>query len=188
MQPSDRASFAALMTQALAFYRQDVTDFTLDVWWQACQPFDLEQARKALTAHAMDPDRGQFPPKPADLVRQLQGTHGDRALLAWGKVYDAMRGVGAYASVDFGDPAIHAAITDIGGWVALARSAVAELPFWQKRFCDAYRTYTARGDVQTMPQRLIGETEAKNAALGHAAPAPTPLLERSSPRAIGSLL
>jgi hypothetical protein len=166
MHPSDRAPFATLMTQALAFYRQDVTDFTLDVWWQACQPFEVEQVRKALTAHAMDPDRGQFPPKPADLVRQLQGTHGDRALLAWGKVYDSMRSVGAYSSIDFGEPAIHAAIIDIGGWVALCRSAVDELPFWQRRFCDAYRTYTARG-APDAPLRLTGDHDATNAALGY---------------------
>lgn len=167
MKAADASAFTALMTQALAFYRQDVTDFTLGVWWEACQPFDLEQVRKALTAHAMDPERGQFPPRPADLVRQLQGTHTDRALLAWGKVYAAIGSIGAYASPDFADPAVHQAIVDMGGWPALCRSQVDELPFLQKRFCDAFRTYAKRG-APDAPLRLAGEHEQANVALGYA--------------------
>jgi len=167
MAPADRAAFAALMTQALAFYRQDVTEFVLEVWWNACQPFGLDQVRKALTAHAVDPQHGQFAPKPADLVRQLVGTHGDRALMAWGKVHEAMASVGAYASVDFGDAAIQAAIVDIGGWPALARAEIAELPFWQKRFCDAYRVYAQRG-APDAPRQLAGQHALTNAALGYA--------------------
>jgi hypothetical protein len=197
MQSADRQRFADLLTQALAFYRQDVTPFTLDVWWNACLAFDLEQVRKAFTAHALDPERGQFAPKPADLVRQLRGTHTDRALLAWGKVFEAMGSVGAYRSPDLGDPVAHAAIVDMGGWPAICRSNLDELQFTQKRFCDTYRTLSARGDVQTMPQRLIGESEAENAAAGFL-PAPTTprlanpiaqaLLERSTPQPVGRLL
>lgn len=185
MTPGDRKPFAELMTQAMAFYRQDVTDFTLGVWWEACQAFELEQVRKALTRHAMDPDRGQFAPKPADLVRQLRGTHTDRALLAWGQAYEAMQSVGAYASPDLGDPIAHAVIVDMGGWPAICRSDLDALPFTQKRFCDTYRTYAARGNTADMPQRLIGESEASNAALGYAPAAQTPRL--ASPIAMALL-
>jgi len=164
MTPHDREGFAALMTQALAFYRQDASDFALSVWWEACKGFDLEQVRKALTAHAMDPERGQFAPKPADIVRQLQGTHTDRALIAWGRVWEAMQSTGAYQSVDFGDPIVHAAIVDMGGWVSLCRIDLDDLPFVQKRFCDAYRTYSARGKPDA-PLRLAGEHEIANAKL-----------------------
>lgn len=197
MQPADRKQFAELLTQALAFYRQDVTTFTLEVWWNACLAFDLEQVRKALTAHALDPDRGQFAPKPADLVRQLRGTHTDRALLAWGMVFEAMGSVGAYRSPDLGDPVAHAVIVDMGGWPAICRSDLDALPFTQKRFCDTYRTLSARGDVRSMPQRLIGESEAENAAAGFlpastaprlANPVAQALLERSAPQPVERLL
>lgn len=175
MRPSDQAAFGALLTDALAFWRQDVTTFTLDVWWEACRGFDIEQVRKALTAHAMDPERGQFAPKPADLVRQLQGTHTDRALLAWGRVWDAMQSTGAYQSVDFGDPIAHAAIVDIGGWVSLCRIDLNDLPFVQKRFCDAYRLYSARGKPDA-PLRLAGESEVANGKAGLRVDASTVLL------------
>lgn len=179
MKPTDQAAFGALLTDALAFWRQDVTAFTLDVWWEACQRFDLEQVRKALTGHAMDPERGQFAPKPADLVRQLQGTHTDRALMAWGKVWEAMQSVGAYQSVDFGDPITHAAIVDIGGWVSLCRIDLNDLPFVQKRFCDAYRVYSARGKPDA-PLRLAGEHELTNAKIALPPPVKTVLIGAAS--------
>ncbi len=177
MQQRDAEAFQRLMSDAMAFYRQDVSEFALGVWWQACRAFDLEQVRKALTAHAMDPERGAFPPKPADIVRQLQGTHTDRALMAWGKVFDAMQSVGAYSSIDFGDAATHAAITDMGGWPALCRIDLDTLPFVQKRFCDFYRVYSARG-ASDAPLQLAGEHALTNAALGYST--------REAPVQIGS--
>lgn len=144
MQNTERPAFSALITSALAYYRQDVTPFTLDVWWQGCQPFALEQVSKALTAHATDPDRGQFPPKVADLVRLLGGTSTDRAALAWGKVYDAMSTVGAYRDVVFDDPAIHAAINDMGGWPKICRTNLDELGYLQHRFSESHRAYSGR--------------------------------------------
>lgn len=116
MKPQEFEQFSQLITDVLAFYRQDVSGFALQVWWQACANFELEQVTKALTAHAMDAERGQFAPKPADLVRQLAGTATDRAMLAWGKVHDAMGRVGAYQDVVFDDAVIHAVVEDLGGF------------------------------------------------------------------------
>lgn len=161
MRASDRAQFVDLLTDALGFYGQTVSPFAVSVWWQACDRFELEQVAKALTGHAMDPDRGQWAPKPADIVRQLQGTHTDRSLIAWGKVLDAMQRVGAYSSVVFDDGAIHAAISDLGGWTTVCRTGVDEMPFLQRRFCEGHKAYSLRPDFP-YPARLIGEFEAIN--------------------------
>jgi hypothetical protein len=152
MQPSDAERFKALMTDAMAFYRKDVSKFALSVWWSACERFDLEQVSKALTAHAMDPDRGHFAPMPADIVKHLAGTKTDRALVAWGKVMGAIRDYGAYSSVAFDDAVIHAVLEDMGGWTRLCAGTIDELPFEQRRFCETYRTYSARPDV---PHRAV---------------------------------
>lgn len=171
MRAADKPEFQRLLTDVMAFYRQDVSTFALSVWWQACEGFDIEQVRKALTAHAMDPERGQFAPRPADLVRALHGTHGDRSLMAWSKVHRAMSAVGAYRSVVFDDPAIHAAVQDMGGWVSLCRSRVDELPFVQRRFCDAYRAYLLRPG-HDYPRVLQGDLDAHNAVRGFDCEAP----------------
>jgi hypothetical protein len=166
MRHEDQEAFAALLSQCLAFYGQTVSPFALDVWWQACEGCDLEQVRRALTAHAMDPESGRWPPKPADIVRVLAGTHGDRALIAFGKTLDAIRRVGAYQSVVFDDGIIHAVVEDMGGWPKLCRTKTDDLPFSQKRFCDAYRAYSRSGSVRH-PPTLAGEHEAANALHGH---------------------
>lgn len=144
MQSTEKGEFGALVTSALAYYRQECTPFTLAVWWEGCKPFALEQISKALTAHATDPDRGQFAPKVADIVRQLGGTSTDRAMTAWGRVYAAMCGVGAYTDVVFDDPAIHAAIADMGGWPKLCRTDMDQLSYTQHRFSESYRAYSGR--------------------------------------------
>jgi hypothetical protein len=171
MQSTDRAAFKTLLGDVMGFYRQDVSTFALSVWWQACENFELEQVRKAFTSHAMDPERGQFAPKPADVVRQLQGTFTDRSLIAWGKVLDAVRRVGAYQSVTFDDPAIHAAIVDLGGWPKVCRSEMEELAFIERRFCAMHKAYSLRPDIP-YPSKLIGQHEADNQGAGYEAPKP----------------
>lgn len=156
MRQDQFQEFRDLLKSIFSFYRQDVTPFMLDVWWQACQGYDLEQVRKAMTAHAMDPDRGQFAPKPADIVRQLGGTATDRALLAWGKVLEAMQSVGAYTDVVFDDPAIHAVIEDLGGWPKVCRGETKDLSYLQHRFTESHRAYVGRGQFD-YPRSLRGD-------------------------------
>lgn len=171
MKADDKGRFAELLTDALAFWRQDVSTFALTVWWQACQPFEFEQVSKALSAHAVCPERGRFAPMPSDVVRVLQGTMVDRSLIAWGKLLDAMQRVGAYESVVFDDGAIHAAVEDMGGWTATCRSRGEDLPHVQRRFCELHRAYSARPDIP-YPPRLLGEYESQNRAAGKKVAAP----------------
>lgn len=175
MQPSDKPEFKDLITDVLAFYRQDVSPFALTVWWSACERFALEQVRKALTAHAMDPERGQFAPKPADIVRQLQGTTTDRAMLAWGKVLEAAQRVGAYTDVVFDDPAIHAVIEDLGGWIKVCRSETKDLSYLQHRFTEAYRAYVGQGSFE-YPRQLIGDRSPNEMYARRGLPVPEPVL------------
>lgn len=175
MQQSDKAALAALVTDVLAYYRQPVSEFTLSVWWSACQPYTLEQIRKAMTAHATNPDGGQFAPKVADVIRILDGTHTDRAMLAWGKVHEAMSAVGAYQDVVFDDPAIHAVVEDLGGWPKLCRTDIKELGYVQKRFCDGHKAYTGRGEF-AYPRRLMGDRSADDTWTAKGLEPPRPAL------------
>lgn len=156
MQPSDRLAFARLFADVMAYYRQDVSDFTRSLFWTACEGFTLEQVAKAFDRHAKDPEHGQFAPKVADLVRILAGTHTDRAQLAWGKALEAMSSVGAYTDVVFDDPAIHACIEDLGGWPKVCRTETKELSYLQHRFCESHKAYTGRGEF-AYPRRLAGD-------------------------------
>lgn len=175
MTEEQEAVFAALMAEALAFWRQPVSEFALRVWWEAAKRFDLDQVTAAISAHCLDPERGRFPMMPADLVKALDGTPTDRALVAWGKAYGAISHVGAYRSVAFDDPAIHCAIEDMGGWVKFCGSPTADLPHIQRRFCELYRTYAARG-ADGYTAKLVGLTEQENYAHGLEPPVVQPVM------------
>lgn len=173
MQEHEIDSFGTLVASALGYYRQDCTPFTLAVWWEGCKPFSLEQVTKAMTGHATDPDRGQFAPKVADIVRQLGGTSTDRAMTAWGRVYAAMCGVGAYTDVVFDDPAIHAAVSDMGGWPKLCRTSMDDLSYTQHRFGESYRAYAGRQGFD-YPRILGGERSPDDLYAKRGLPPPKP--------------
>jgi len=156
MTPADKPRLAQVVTDVMAYYRQDATAFTLGIWWEAFKGFELEQVSHALTRHATDPERGQFPPKVADIVRLLQGTPTDRAQLAWGKCLDAMQRIGAYSDIVFDDPAIHAVVEDLGGWSKICRCTYEELSYLQHRFCESHKAYT-RQERFEYPRMLSGD-------------------------------
>ncbi len=175
MRPEDKPALYALVADALGYYRQNASEFTLQVWWQACQGVSLEEVTKAMTAHAMDPDRGQFAPKVADIIRQLGGTTTDRAQLAWGKALNAASSVGAYSDVVFDDPAIHAAIEDLGGWPKFCRSETKDLSYLQHRFCECHKAYTGRGQFE-YPRALMGDRSPDAMFAKRGLPPPKPAL------------
>lgn len=182
MKEAERQQFAQLLTDVLAYYRQTVSEFTMSVWWEAMGPYTFEQVSKAMSAHAKNPDGGQFAPKVADLIRILEGTHGDRAMLAWGKVHEAMSAVGAYQDVVFDDPAIHAVVEDLGGWPKLCRTETRELGYVQKRFCDSHKAYTGRGTFP-YPRRLMGDRSPDHEWETKGLPLPRPALVGDAERA-----
>ena len=156
----------------MAFYGKDVSTFALDVWWNALKGFDLSAIREAFNRHLMNPDSGQFPPKPADIVRMLGGGTQDKALRAWAKVDKAIRQVGTYSSVAFDDKLIHRVLHEMGGWIGLGTKHEDEWPFVAKEFENRYRGYAMRGENPEYPPVLIGLAEANNRKEGFEAPLP----------------
>lgn len=166
MTDSDKPQFFALIAGVYAFYRQDMSDFAGGVWWQAMKPFDFAAVADALNRHCVNPDTGQFMPKPADAVKMLQGSSQDSAMVAWSKVDRGVRQVGTYASVAFDDPIIHRVIHDMGGWVALGTKTEHEWPFVAKEFENRYRGYRVRSETPEYPSHLVGIAEAQNSQDG----------------------
>lgn len=154
MTHNEKNAFYALIADALGYWKQDVSEFALQVWWSGCQNFELKQVSMALSEHATDPDKGQFAPKVADIVRILGGTKTDRSLREWSRVNEAMSSVGAYSDVDFGDSATHAAIRDMGGWPKICRTELSQLSYLQHRFCELYKSHD--GHCEASPA-LVGD-------------------------------
>lgn len=165
MQQHEMVDFSNLVTSVYGFYNQSASPFDIEVWWQAFKQFDFDAVNDAFNRHVMNPDNGQYRPSPADLVRLLQGSSQDGALVAWAKVDKAVRSAGTYRSVAFDDPIIHAVIMDMGGWVEFGNKSEKEWPFVAKEFENRYRGYRMR-DLPEYPRWLVGISESSNSQLG----------------------
>ena len=172
MIDQDRKAFQLLMGDVYAFYGKDYSAFAGRVWWEAMKTFDFKAVGDALNRHCVNPDAGQFMPKPADVVRMLQGSTQDSALAAWSKLDRAVREVGTYRSVVFEDPLIHRIVLEMGGWVSLGMKTEEDWPFLRNEFVNRYRGYRGRSEVPEYPPVLIGLAEANNRKAGFDAEPP----------------
>ena len=168
MTPADRSRFFDALNAVYALYRVELSEPVGRIWWTALQGYEIEAVVAALGRHAVNPDTGQFLPKPADVVKQLEGATQDVALIAWAKVLNGLKQHGTYVSVVFDEPIIHRVIEDLGGWIWLGQQTDKEIPFIEKRFRDAYRAWRQRSALMAYPRRLPGVIEHQNGAAGYA--------------------
>lgn len=155
---SDEETLVKAVTSVLTYYRQSISAPVLEVWTSGLRQFDVRMVVAALNAHIADPDNGRFPPWVSDVIRMLQGTTSDRAQIAWSTVIETAARVGSYTDVLFDDPAIHAAIHDIGGWPQIGRTEFKQLGFLQARFATAYKHYSNRAGYD-YPAVCIGDRD-----------------------------
>tara|TARA_R110002126_G_scaffold98510_1_gene229315 strand:- start:133 stop:729 length:597 start_codon:yes stop_codon:yes gene_type:complete len=166
MVDDDKKEFAQFMAGMFAVYNKEVSQMLLRIWFESLRQYDLKAVKDALARHLLNPDNGQFLPKPADVVKLIGGTTIDTALEAWSAVDNAVRTVGTYRSVAFADPIIHKVIQDMGGWVALGNKKEDEWPFVAKEFQTRYRGIKTTGQpVDALPQ-LTGIAAQQNSVAG----------------------
>lgn len=73
MQPEDFDNFARVLDAAYSLHSKSLTADARSLFFAALGKYSLAEVRKAFSAHISDPQRGQYPPKPADLISHLQG-------------------------------------------------------------------------------------------------------------------
>lgn len=165
MRDDDFDQFSEALTAALEVYDKRTSALTIEIWWEALKQYDLSAVLGAFSRHIQNPDKGQFVPKPADIVRLVDGGTEDRALQAWSKVDQAIRTVGPYQTVVFDDAFIHASIRDMGGWIKMCNVGGDEYPFLRNEFVKRYRGIVESKNLE-FPEKLIGISEQSNAEAG----------------------
>lgn len=73
MRPEDRKEFNTLLITAMAVYERQITAALGDLFFAALGQYSMDQVRDAMARHLQDPADGKFSPKPADLIRQIEG-------------------------------------------------------------------------------------------------------------------
>ncbi|MEE9452640.1 MAG: DUF6475 domain-containing protein [Gammaproteobacteria bacterium] len=183
MHDSQAMAFSELMTGVAAICKQDLPKTVLELYWRALKRFDFADIERALQTHISDPDVGQFLPKPADIIRRLEGSGEDKAQRAWTKVMQAIEHVGSYESVVFDDARIHVVLADMGGWIALCGRQVEQLKFLQHEFQKRYR-HSLTQTPSNYPKILGGVISRDNASKGFDTPAPVFIGDESKARQV----
>lgn len=161
MDQKDYREFTKVWMATFDIYGRVPSDSAVDLAFQALARFGIDEVKKGLTSHINDPENGRFFPKPADVVRNIDGDSDSRALKAWSKVEKAVRSVGSYETVIFDEPAIMASIENLGGWIRLCQMKEDELPFRRNEFVKLYKGFLINPPEQ-FPNKLIGISEGHN--------------------------
>ena len=129
MNNAEIRELAVVVTDVYELYGRECSDGVHRLWWEALKGYAMGEVRQAFSRHVTNPDGGQFVPKPADILKILNGGGETRALQAWTQVDQAVRRIGPWESVVFDDALIHAVIADMGGWVRFGQTTDDEWPF-----------------------------------------------------------
>jgi len=158
MNKADFEKFSACWEQACNGAGKEVSPRAIEWAFEVLKDKSIEQVMNALISHARDPETGQFMPKPADVIRHIDGKKEDRkdaATIAWARV---LENVNSYASVVFDDPAIHYAIAiGFGGdWVDVCRFNPDDFAYQEKRrsFITAYANF--KQGTMNYPTHFVG--------------------------------
>ena len=145
-----RKRITAALTMTAEQYGRDLPSTQLKAMVRLLESkrYSPDAIINALSRHMLDPTFGRWMPTVADIVREIEGIPENNARKAFSKVLEAMRRVGAYASVTFDDARIHNVIEDMGGWTAVGEWPTEEKPlgFIERDFVKRYVAACGRTD------------------------------------------
>jgi hypothetical protein len=164
MNDLDKKEFAQLMTGIGEVYSKDITKTLLVIYFDSLKGFSINDVKDALSKHAIDSKHGTFFPKPADIVRNIDGASistEDRAMTAWMAVEAAIGSVGSYGTLKLQDKQAMMAIKAIGSWQQLCATDRDKLAFKRQEFIANYRALE-NTPVEMLPESLAGIAELAN--------------------------
>lgn len=158
--PQTWKEFTVALADSYALYGRKLAPGSAVLFCRALQARGIEpiDAGHALAQHIADPERGQYAPRPADLIAQLVGTseqHADAAATAWADLLEAARRYGAYRSIQINDPRMAAGLRAVGGWVELCQATADQRNVMQATFRRAY-VDASRRPVNAEPVLMSG--------------------------------
>ena len=103
---TDRERLLQTLVAVYAYYDRELSEFAISVWLEDLEEHPVDAVCEAFKRHRRDPERGQWLPKSADILRQLQGDKAEAVQMAWTRlllqVRTLLRGQDSQASVGSG--------------------------------------------------------------------------------------
>jgi len=164
MRRDEYPCFVNIMKRAAVLtYRPKNTDFN-DLLWvlfeELAPRYSLLQIDLAVRLHTQ---REKFFPLLSDIIRCIEGTAEDRAIVAWGIVMKAVRYVGSRNSVAFPSPEYNYAITQMGGWIKFSSTLLEEEVKWRGK---EFERYFVLGDQRVSWYHEPGKVRVERYCIG----------------------
>ena len=157
----DERFIAAFMSAWSIHKTGEPSELILNAYSKSLEKFSIDEIESAFSYAISDL---QWFPKPVELRQFIESGPGDIddiALVEADKVVNAIRSIGYYNSVTFGDPATMAVIEQgWGGWMKLCELRDDEIKWFRKDFVGIYKAYSRQGIKQY--GHLIGYHEDHN--------------------------
>ncbi len=160
---STPSNLTKLLIMMANYYREQLSENDIAFWLMDLGNYSFDEVLSAFETWRKTHDRM---PKISNIIEIMKGSGEDRALAALMKVEKAMDEHGAYATVVFDDPVIHATIQSLGGWVKACRQTEYEFTWWKKEFRERYQHFEQYGPSPEVPVRLAGIFDQVNLPLG----------------------
>lgn len=144
MNQSDRTDFAKCFAATCLVYDVSPNTDKANAYFSLLSEFSLQQVLRAFSKHPLDPDRGRFFPKPADIVYQITGTEKQQseslerqAELEWAQIYRASANGNEPKNISI---EALAALRSIGGSSKVGYSLEKDIPFLKRDFIVLFKS------------------------------------------------
>lgn len=149
METNDRQQFAEALVATGEVYGRKVSSSLAEIYFADLSGYSIDQVLGALTAHRKDATRGQYFPKPADLIHQLERITGHDAEADAALAWETTLKLGSnYRRAEHADPLAEQAVRLIGGWERIGMSTDRDRPFLRKEFIEKYVNQSEREVTQ----------------------------------------
>ena len=138
MNKSDRNKFLAILETLHTMHDKQGSKVLIDLYWSVMKPYSIEKFTTAVENHISDPDKGMFFPKPADLIKVMQGDTNKAASKAWQSVIRRLERLGDSKPFESSDTAVLEALGAIGGYNRLCTLTYTQINDLEKQFLDSY--------------------------------------------------
>lgn len=160
MNDNDKKRFGVALAALAQCYEKELSLNLQKIYWLVIRDEMSIDQFEAATFAAMR--QLQWFPKPAELIKLVEGNLDDIALEAWATLVKAIDEHGGYKSIKFKDQVLAATIESCGGWQYICGLKIAEFEsFFRQRFIDTYKSFNRRGIKSEAPSIGIHEQTRK---------------------------
>lgn len=164
MSELDHTIFKQGMELMCTVFKREPDKMLLSAYYAILKSMDDSQFQGAVSFVLRDRKYTSLP-LPADIIEAATGKLDDEALIALAKLERAMATWGAYRSIAFDDPVIHAFVAANGGWPFLCRMELDQWKFKRIDFLKSYKAFAPNLNRLTVPLTLIGADEQASPSL-----------------------